>query len=308
MTRAPVTAGCPGCGAPPAETHSTGTYTSPVTGQHYRLSHCHACDLEFWSPRHLNPELYESAALHEYAQYHQGTRPFPAWTLPFFDHMPQNSGRLLDVGCGDGAFLARAASLGFQVHGIDLDPNSVRVAREKYGLQHVEAVLLDSFLQSSRASGTRYDVVCLFEVLEHQAEPRAFLDAIQALLVPGGYVAGSVPNRQRFLTRLDRRAGTGDLPPHHFLWFSSRALANILTQHGFRDVRVVPSGNIGFRALLAKVAQLILSKLGARATGRLLLGAALRIAIAPIVAVLWLGRIWRPAHLYFQARHPGKAA
>lgn len=293
---------CPGCGETITGEQARRSYVSPITKQRYRLYSCNDCDLWFWWPRELDPDLYRSEALHEYNDYHRGQRPFPSWTRPFFDMVPIQSGSLLDVGCGDGAFLARAAAFGFDVRGIDLDEHSVRVAREKHGLHTTTATLAD-FLQSDGPDRLRFDVICFFEVLEHQADPGAFLEMVGSAIVPGGYLAGSVPNRQRFLARLDRRAGMGDLPPHHFLWFSMRALARILERHGFRDIQVMPSGNIGIGALLSKVTRLgtaLLGPLSCRCPR--ISRTAIRILSAPIVILLWAGLKWRPAHLYFQAR------
>lgn len=298
---------CPACTNSVADQNPRQVFTSAITKQRYFLHRCKKCDLWFWSPRKLNPDLYRTATLHEYTDYHQGQRPFPPWTRPFFGSAPLRSGSLLDVGCGDGAFLAEAAKMGFRVQGVDLDERSVQVAREKHGLQNIIVAPLDSFLLSTRAIGHRYDIACFFEVLEHQADPDGFLDAIGQIVAPGGYVVGSVPNRKRFLAWLDRRVGAGDLPPHHFLWFSRLALTNILGRHGFCDVHVIPSGNISFAALADKACRIVADKLGPRirrypSGSNWILRLALRVALTPALGILWLGLQWRPAHLYFQAR------
>lgn len=293
---------CPGCKESVSGKQPRQTHISPITKERYLLFQCSYCDLWFWWPRELDPDLYRSEALHEYSGYHQGTRPFPPWTLPFFGMIPIRSGSLLDVGCGDGAFLARAASLGFVGQGIDLDEHSVQVAQEVRGL-HATTATLATFVQSALEDGVRFNVVCIFEVLEHQADPGAFLEMINAVVAPGGYLAGSVPNRDRFLARIDRQIGTGDLPPHHFLWFSARALTQILERHGFLDIQVLPSGNVSLDALLRKVSCLGTSRL-APLTRRFprISDIGLRILTAPIVILLWAGLKWRPAHIYFQAR------
>lgn len=299
----PVGLLCPGCTQPALGQYPASSHQSPVTGQRYHLYHCQSCDLDFWWPRQLSPEIYRSAALSQYEGYHQGTRPFPPWARLFFDLMPTHSGKLLDVGCGDGAFLARAATSGFEIHGIDFDSNSIRIAREKHGLQNVVDQPLDLYLESARRSHTYYDVVCFFEVLEHQAEPSEFLETILGILAPAGWIAGSVPNRNRFLAKLDRRFGAGDLPPHHFFWFSARALNNLLTRKGFRDIRILPSGNISFQELLTKLGNLAQSRLEPFVARLPRISKTItHIALWPVAALLWLGLTWRPAHLYFQAR------
>lgn len=307
MNATPEPISCPGCNETVAAQYFERTYFSKITHQRYLLYLCRHCDLAFWWPRLLRPELYQSATLPQYNEYHEGQRPFPPWVHSFFELIPIRSGQLLDVGCGDGAFLARAASFGFKVRGIDLDEHSIRVAQDKHGLQDVAAMPLDTFLQSAKVQGHHYDVICFFEVLEHQAEPGAFLETIQDIVAPDGYIAGSVPNRKRFLAKLDRMVAPGDLPPHHFLWFSAHALTNILRRYGFHGIDVVPSGNIGFRSLLTKVVRLAISKLSWVATRYThLYRAMLYIVMSPIVVILWLGLKLQPAHLYFQARSAKK--
>jgi len=55
-------------------------------------------------------------------------------------------------------------------------------------------------------------------VLEHQDRPREFLEKVKELLKPGGWIAGSVPNRQLFrFSNKPLNYQMGNFPPHHFL-------------------------------------------------------------------------------------------
>ena len=71
-----------------------------------------------------------------------------------------------------------------------------------------------------------------FEVLEHQATPAAFLEAIRCCVRSRGYIALSVPNRERWLTAPD----VLDYPPNHFLRWNVKALKRFLSAHGFEIV------------------------------------------------------------------------
>jgi SAM-dependent methyltransferase len=151
-------------------------------------------------------------------------------------------GRLLDVGCGEGAFLEVARARGFAVAGLDLDPGNVAAAHAR-GLTDVAcSLLLDEHgaLPAQLRGAPPFQWVTAFEVLEHQADPLAFLAAARGLLAPGGALCGSVPNRERALAARDRQRSDGDYPPHHFLWFSPPDLTAMLRRAGFSRVEVAP--------------------------------------------------------------------
>jgi 2-polyprenyl-3-methyl-5-hydroxy-6-metoxy-1,4-benzoquinol methylase len=271
----------------------------------YTLYRCPKCDLEFWSPLKADPSVYEDEGFEAYTDYHDGTRPFPRWAAPLFEGLERGEGRALDIGCGDGAVMHRLASLGFDVHGIDLDNKSVRVAREKFGLDQVQAITLDDYAAACGRQGLHFDFISFFEVLEHQDDPLGFLRKVSTLGKPRGRVAGSVPNRQRFLAAIDRKLSDGDLPPHHFLWFSSRALAHLLDASGFADIRVSRVGTLTYRQFATKLAGAIRRK--AARWPRLLaqIIAPALVLLSPAAALVpWLGMRFAPSHLFFTCEIP----
>ena len=119
---------------------------------------------------------------------------------------PKN-GRLLDLGCGVGNFLAAARDSRFEVAGVELNQSAVRFARETYGLREIFAMRPEEFRAAN--PDKTFDVVTFFEVLEHQDDPQGFLKVAQEFLAGGGYIALSVPNR----TRWQKGVETLDYPP-----------------------------------------------------------------------------------------------
>ncbi|ARO15664.1 2-polyprenyl-6-hydroxyphenyl methylase / 3-demethylubiquinone-9 3-methyltransferase [Ketogulonicigenium robustum] len=103
--------------------------------------------------------------------------------------------RLLDIGCGGGLLSEPMARLGATVVGVDAAPRNIPVARvhaEQMGLQ------IDYRLGTAEAlaaAGEAFDVVLNMEVIEHVADPQAFLIACHDLLVPGGLHICSTLNR-----------------------------------------------------------------------------------------------------------------
>jgi SAM-dependent methyltransferase len=287
-----------GPSSPPHEHHAH------HNGEKYTLQRCPACDLQFWSPLKADPSVYAGEGFEAYVDYHSGTRPFPRWAEPLFRLLSPQGGRALDIGCGDGAVLRRLADAGYDPHGIDLDEKSVAVARDKFGLGNVAAMTLDAFEAECHARNERFDLITFFEVLEHQDAPRAFLAQVMRLGEPGGRVAGSVPNRDRFLAPLDRKLSDGDLPPHHFLWFSSDSLAQLLARAGLQDVRVTRIGALSYPQIVGKL-NTIISRKASALPAAIRWTAVLLKVLAPLAAVIpWLGMRAAPSHLFFECRVP----
>lgn len=109
--------------------------------------------------------------------------------------LPFTGLRLLDIGCGGGLLSEPMARLGAEVVGADAAERNLPVARlhaEQSGLRidyrHTTAEAL-------AAAGERFDVVLNMEVVEHVADPQAYLAACQELLKPGGLMIASTLNR-----------------------------------------------------------------------------------------------------------------
>ena len=154
------------------------------------------------------------------------------------DPLAPRGGELLDIGCGTGNFLAAARDRGYGVTGIELDRNAARFAKERLGLQNVFPLTISEFAEQH--AGERFDVVTFFEVLEHQAAPAEFLQKVKTCVRPGGMIALSVPNRERWLTGPD----VLDYPPNHFLRWNAAALKQFLSAQGFEvlTIREQPAG------------------------------------------------------------------
>jgi 2-polyprenyl-6-hydroxyphenyl methylase / 3-demethylubiquinone-9 3-methyltransferase len=110
-------------------------------------------------------------------------------SLPFKDL------RILDIGCGGGLLSEPMARLGADVVGADAAPRNIPVAQlhaEQSGLtidyRHTTA-------EDMAAAGERFDVILNMEVVEHVADPLAYLTACQQLLKPGGLMICSTLNR-----------------------------------------------------------------------------------------------------------------
>ena len=114
--------------------------------------------------------------------------------LQFVERFVVLSGlRVLDVGCGGGILSEALAERGASVLGIDLAESALQAAEAHRAGQAVEYRLESS--RETAARGEVFDVVTCMEMLEHVADPAAFLRDIHALLKPGGWAFFSTINR-----------------------------------------------------------------------------------------------------------------
>ena len=220
---------CPACGR-------LGDFALIEQFGRFSLFHCPDCDLAFWYPREMPDALWYEGMYSPRDAALMLLEPGHNYFLS--DKNAPAQGELLDVGCGTGNFLAAARDAGYSVSGIELDGNAARFAKERLGLGRVLPLTIGQF--AARYSSQKFDVITFFEVLEHQADPEAFLDAVTACLRPQGWIALSVPNRHRWMTGID----VLDYPPNHFLRWSAAALQRFLVSRGFEilTTREQPAG------------------------------------------------------------------
>jgi SAM-dependent methyltransferase len=153
-------------------------------------------------------------------------------------HLPATpGGRLLDVGCGSGAFLAQMAALGWRAEGIDPDPAAVAGARDA-GLTVTQGTLAD--LDPGEHAGA-FDAVTLSHVIEHLHDPAANLRRINLLLRPGGLLWIATPNLEALGLRRFGRDWLGLDPPRHLVLFTRASLERLLRGTGFDPLPPPPA-------------------------------------------------------------------
>lgn len=109
--------------------------------------------------------------------------------------MPFAGLRLLDIGCGGGLLSEPMARLGAAVTGVDAAARNIPVARIHAAQSGLEIDYRVGTAEDLARAGERFDVVLNMEVVEHVADPPAYLRACAALLDPGGLMICSTINR-----------------------------------------------------------------------------------------------------------------
>ena len=103
--------------------------------------------------------------------------------------------RILDIGCGGGLLSEPMARLGTDVVGADAAEGNIPVARVHAEDQGLDIDYRHTTAEALAEAGETFDVVLNMEVVEHVADPLAFLAACHALLKPGGLMTCSTINR-----------------------------------------------------------------------------------------------------------------
>ena len=147
-------------------------------------------------------------------------------------HLPRPavSARLLDVGCGNGTFLRDMRAAGWEVWGIDPDPQAVATARET-GASVEQGLLTDETFPPES-----FDAVTLSHVIEHLPDPAATLSICRRLLKPGGVLWVATPNLDSQGHARFGEHWRGLEPPRHLVLFTARALTGLLDRLGFEVV------------------------------------------------------------------------
>ncbi len=108
---------------------------------------------------------------------------------------PFNGLRLLDIGCGGGLLSEPMARLGADVLGADAAAGNIPVAQIHAEQSGLEIDYRNTMAEALVDAGEQFDVILNMEVIEHVADPQAFLNACNALLKPGGLMICSTINR-----------------------------------------------------------------------------------------------------------------
>jgi len=145
-------------------------------------------------------------------------------------------GRVLEVGCGAGHFLAAAQAAGFEAWGTEVSSSGLQRLRDK-GLHVLAGELPELSLPPAH-----FDAVVLFEVIEHLPDPTRYLTECHRLLREGGALLLTTPNFDSLSRRLlGERWRVVD--PEHLVLFTSRGLRVALERAGLR-VRAISSRNL----------------------------------------------------------------
>lgn len=233
-------------------------------GKHYanknsfQVQRCAQCDLMFVWPMPAN-----SVAVYEgdyftgatqgfgYTDYDVDKQPM----VPTFQNYlrriaryvaPATGKRLLDVGAATGFFLNLARAEGWETAGIEPSESAAQMARDKRLDVKTGLLIPGVFAPAS------FDVITLWDVIEHLPDPLATMTVVSGLLKPGGLIAVNTPDSSSLWARIMGRQWHLLCPPEHLCLFSNAALDRLLGRIG---LTLLERDKIGKSFTLQYVAQ-----------------------------------------------------
>ncbi len=250
----------PGCWSLFQCAHCQNAYLDPrpslsSIGKAYVTYYTHVSGVDTEPYERLNVfRRFRRTLVNGYINYKHGTKYQPAnrlgiaiaLLLPRWRHAiavqfrflpkPEAGRRLLDIGCGNGDFLNAAQQAGWEVMGLDLDPQAAALRR---GF-NVKIGTIDLFDNDSEC----FDAVTISHVIEHVHEPVKVLRAIYRLLKPGGLLYIETPNVNSNGLRIFGRHWRGLEVPRHLVLFSFDGLVDVLARIGFQGISCKPRDDV----------------------------------------------------------------
>jgi SAM-dependent methyltransferase len=198
-----------------------------ITGDRFEVWQCTVCGAGRTLPAPADMAAYYPARYRQYNSLIAGIlrvlyrRRVARWAGLF-----KTPGAVFEMGCGNGMMLDMLRRLGWTVTGSERSGEAVRIARETFGISVMEGG------PDALAPEARFDLILLFQVLEHLDDPTAVLAKLAGRLAPGGRLIIGVPN---FASWQAAYGGAGwfhlDVP-RHLQHFTPVALARLLRSAG----------------------------------------------------------------------------
>lgn len=216
--------------------------TNSGYGVHPPIVQCRECGLVYANPRPSADDVidsYTAVVDQVYVEEREGRE------LTFrrhLDHLESQlsingRGRLLDVGCHVGVFLEEAQARGWDAWGVEPSEWAVAQARE-HDLQVIQGTLEDAEFPDDH-----FDLVTLWDVIEHLSDPMGELRQIARIVRPGGWICIHTMDVGSLFARL-----TGERWPWlmemHLYYFSRDTLAAMLRRAGFQVVETSARGRV----------------------------------------------------------------
>jgi SAM-dependent methyltransferase len=204
---------------------------------HYRLVACPVCDLLYASPAPKKDSLstaYQEAAFDSAEEAHFASRTYGRFLKTIARALPDRQG-LLDIGTGDGAFLAEAQAAGFAcVQGVEPSAAPIAAARPE-----IRRLIRPDIFRPEQFTAGRLSLITCFQTIEHLDNPLEMCRQAGQLLKPGGALFLVGHNRRAVSAKLlGKKSPIFDI--EHLQLFSPRSARNLLARAGFERIRVQP--------------------------------------------------------------------
>ena len=200
------------------------------------LARCRACGFVTWpgtppaDPGDLYDERYFTEVDYpDYVENEASLRRSMARHLEQMARFWTQRGALLEIGCAYGFFLDEARGQFDRVVGVDVSASAVESARKRFGVEAHAGAFLDMPFEDAS-----FDVVCLWDTIEHLSRPDLFMEKARWLLRPSGRLFLTTGDISSLNARLRGPNWRQIHPPSHLHYFSKDSIARLLERAGLR--------------------------------------------------------------------------
>lgn len=149
---------------------------------------------------------------------------------------PPSSSRLLDIGCGTGWFLEMAQQEGYKVSGYEFSKNLAEFTAQRFKIKVWTEPLTE--LDETEL----FDIITLFDVIEHVFNPKEIIQSVYSHLEPGGIAIFFTPNLDSFGFQHLKEHSSLVMPVEHLFYFTPRSLRRIIEETGLKVVYFATKG------------------------------------------------------------------
>lgn len=226
-----------------------GSTAAPYTAKNkFEVHRCSLCELTFiWPMPDNSLEIYEADYFSGasqgfgYTDYDRDKQPmvptFETYLRRIAKHTaPGPRKTLMDVGAATGFFLNLARQAGWETAGIEPSESAASLGRAK-GLDVKTGILVPGVY----AAGS-FDVITMWDVIEHLPDPKATMQLVIDLLKPGGVVAINTPDASSLWAKFMGPRWHLLCPPEHLCLFSPKSLGSLLRDQGMSVLEVSKIG------------------------------------------------------------------
>ena len=221
----------------------------------FKIVKCRNCKLIYVNPRlkqkslHkiYNKEYYKNPAfngtkscLYGYIEYLKEKNFITSTFQNRLEQIEKYSkvGKLLDVGCAFGFFLELARKNGWDVYGTEISEDAY-----KYAKYNLKLPVINKTLEKTKFKNGNFDVVTIFDVIEHLTKPQETLREIRRILKPNGLIVVTTPDIGSITARiLGKNWEEVKRVREHIYFFSRHTLKNMLESNGFKVLRTESAG------------------------------------------------------------------
>ncbi len=220
-----------------------------IAADEFKVVECQGCGLFYINPRpsqeeigKFYPDIYSWKETLEAGSFL--TKCFRKLEKAYRYHLLQDevskvvtftrrgSGKVLDIGCGTGDRLDVFRNKGFETYGVETSDSAI------YAKEHLKLNVMQGDLFSAHFPDQLFDIVTLFNVLEHTHNPMKVCQEVHRILKDGGSLVIQVPNKDSFQYKIFKKRWAAFDVPRDLYYFGTETLRSLLKKARFEVKRI----------------------------------------------------------------------